>query len=226
MHGNDDGTRLAALERVFPAERAKAFVDAVVAIALTLLILPLMESASEQGEGGAGAWFSEHSGQILAFLISFVMIGFFWIGHHRVFARVVAVSNGLLWLSLAWLLTLVWMPVATALTGHSGTGDRSFVLVYIAGMAATGLMWLLVRVHLARHPALHTIGAARVREGVAVALANLLLFGAAACLAAFVPGIGYYALLVMWLSGPARRLVGPWLGRWHPAAGTGAAADG
>ncbi|MFL1381162.1 TMEM175 family protein [Nocardiopsis protaetiae] len=225
MDGNGGGVRSADLERAFPAERAKAFVDAVVAIALTLLILPLMESAAELGAGdtGVGEWFAEHTDQIVTFLISFVMIGFFWTGHHRVFAQVVAVSNGLLWLNLAWLLTVVWMPVATALTGHSGTDDRPFALVYIASMAATSALWLLIRVHLARHPDLHAITAERLRQGVAVALADLLLFGVAAGLAGFVPGVGYFALLVMWLSDPARRLVSPWLRRWTPAPGTASA---
>ena len=33
----------------FPAEQARAFADAVVAIAMTLLILPLMESVGDVG---------------------------------------------------------------------------------------------------------------------------------------------------------------------------------
>ena len=40
---------MARARTLFPAERSAAFVDAVVAIAMTLLILPLMESVGDVG---------------------------------------------------------------------------------------------------------------------------------------------------------------------------------
>ena len=55
----------------FRTERFKAFVDAVVAIAMTLLILPLMESVSEAASGtlSTAEFFVEHSGQLLSFCL-------------------------------------------------------------------------------------------------------------------------------------------------------------
>ena len=69
----------------FRTERFKAFVDAVVAIAMTLLILPLMESVSEAASGklSTAEFVIEHSGQLLSFGLSFVLIATFWMGHHR-----------------------------------------------------------------------------------------------------------------------------------------------
>ena len=208
-------------DRIFPGERAKAYADAVVAIAMTLLILPLMESAAELGADaeGAGSWFSEHSGQIITFLISFFIIGLFWLGHHRVFSRVVKTSSGLLWLTLLWLLTIVWLPVATALTGRTSHGERTIVLVYIGSMSATAVVWLLIRVYLARHPELHGVPGASSRDGVADALANVILFLIAGVVAALVPNVGYYALILLALAGVAHRALTPLLRRWHPADG-------
>lgn len=65
-----------AQEHLFGAERAKTFVDAVVAIAMTLLILPLMESVAAAGGTGetAAEWVGGHGGQLFAFVLSFAVI--------------------------------------------------------------------------------------------------------------------------------------------------------
>ncbi|WP_438354823.1 TMEM175 family protein [Microbacterium sp. CJ88] len=106
--------------RTYSAERAKAFIDAVVAIAMTLLILPLMEgvTAAADADKGAAAWVQEHQGQLISFVLSFVIIAMFWMNHHRLFAVVERVTTGLLWITMAWLLSIVWLPVATAMSGR------------------------------------------------------------------------------------------------------------
>ena len=98
------------------AERLKAFTDAVVAIAMTLLILPLMDSVTDATESGAGAWVAAEWPSLLTFMLSFVLIANFWITHHRMFAKVERVNQALLWLTILWMFTIVWLPVATAIT--------------------------------------------------------------------------------------------------------------
>jgi len=144
----------------YPAERVKAFVDAAVAIALTLLILPLMESVSEVVGAGddATAWLLEHSGQLLNFLLSFVLIAMFWIMHHRLFASVERVTVGLIWLLAAWLLTIVWLPVATAIAGGMSDEDAVAKTLYIGSLVLVAVMSLVIRLYLRAHPALHALG--------------------------------------------------------------------
>ena len=73
------------------------FTDAVVAIALTLLILPLMESVSEAPEqGDTAVWFEHHSTQVLSFAMSFLLIAVFWLSHHRLFDPVARATQRLL----------------------------------------------------------------------------------------------------------------------------------
>ena len=69
------------------AERMEFFTDAVVAIAMTLLILPLMESVAEAGRDGVTTadYLSEHGGQLFSFALSFVIIASFWAGNHSLF---------------------------------------------------------------------------------------------------------------------------------------------
>lgn len=208
--------------RLYPADRIKAFVDAVVAIAMTLLILPLMESASDLGNAGYGIgdWFSEQSGQLLTFLISFAVIGSFWLGHHGFFSHVEFISDGLLVLLLIWLLTVVWLPVATALTGHSSGSDTATVLMYIGSMLATSVLGLLIHFYVTARPPLHTATSANLKEGMVGSAGSVILFVAAGAIAALFPAVGYAALLVTCVGGPLDRLLRPLLSRWNPTPGS------
>ena len=105
----------------FRTERFKAFVDAVVAIAMTLLILPLMESVSEAASGhmSTAEFLNEHSGQLLSFGLSFLLIATFWMGHHRQYRDVEWITGPLLWINVAWMATIVWLPAGPVLPATS-----------------------------------------------------------------------------------------------------------
>jgi uncharacterized membrane protein len=203
-----------AEQRTFGSERAKAFIDAVVAIAMTLLILPLMESVSEiaAGEGGAQEWFDEHHQQLLSFALSFAIIAMFWISHHRMFAYVERVTVGLLWVSMAWLLTIVWLPVATAMSGQLSDHDALVKTVYIGSMVATCLVTLGTRIYIARHPQLHDAPPMALRMGISVDVAMTILFSLALVLAVAFPTLSYYPLFLMFLVSPLQQLVARMLG--------------
>lgn len=201
------------LQKVFGAERAKAFIDAVVAIAMTLLILPLMESVGEADPArGASAWFDEHQWQLITFVISFAVIATFWVNQHHLFAKVELISSRLLWVCIGWLLTIVWMPVATALTGAMRDEDVVVKAVYIGTMIATSLLALAQRLVLQLHPELHTTDDAALRRGIAVDIAMAVLFGVALVIALTVPAVGYFALFLLVLTGPVQRLFARALG--------------
>lgn len=192
------------------SERAKAFVDAVVAIAMTLLILPLMESVADlggvaSGHLDAGTWLGEHGSQLGNFVLSFVIIAMFWINHHRLFAAVERVSAGLLWINMAWLLSIVWLPVATALVGTTRDADPVAAVAYVGTMILTSMLLLTMRLFLHAHPGLHDATESSLRNGISVDLSMILLFGVALTLILATP-IGYWAMLIMFLTGPMQAL--------------------
>lgn len=192
----------------FSAERAKAFVDAVVAIAMTLLILPLMESVGEAASESltAADWLADHGGQMVSFALSFWIIAMFWIRHHQLFADVERVTARLLWITVAWMLTIVWMPVATAMSGQM-EGEPVVQSLYIGTMVAATVGTLITRAYLHRHPELHEIPPDTLRRGTLVDLAMALLFALALVVAILVPAIGYFALFLLCLVGPVVRLL-------------------
>lgn len=185
------------------ADRAKAFTDAVVAIAMTLLILPLLDTISDSSSNGesTGDWLAGNAEAILLFVLSFVIIANFWMSHHRLFDRVELVSDGLLWISIAWMLTIVWLPVATALTGQL-VSDGVQRGVYIGSMALTSALLFLARDYLRRHPDLHRIPPHALARGLSADIVTTAMFLVCLAVAVAFPRIGYYALLLMLLVRP------------------------
>jgi uncharacterized membrane protein len=202
-------TEQAETRGLFGAERASAFIDAVVAIAMTLLILPLMESVSDIGDAGGTTllWLAEHEQQLVSFVLSFVIIAMFWMFHHRLFVLVEAITSGLMWLLVGWLLTIVWLPVATAITGAMDDDDNLAKIVYVGSMIATAFFSLAIRLYLRRHPQLHRNAATALTAGIAADLSTVLLFAIALTVALLVPPIGYYALFLMLLTPLVQRLL-------------------
>lgn len=58
------------------------------AIAITLLVLPLVDAAGSIGTTGLGESFHDNRPGLIAFALSFAVIGSFWWGEHRTFERV------------------------------------------------------------------------------------------------------------------------------------------
>ena len=126
-------------ERSVGLERLIFFSDAVFAIVITLLVLPLTAEI-ELPDGGqdltAHVW--AQWPRVLSFLLSFLVIGQFWIAHHRMFEYVRRYDQGLLWLNLVSLLTVSFMPFPTALIGARLETDAAFpVVLYAASMTVS-----------------------------------------------------------------------------------------
>jgi uncharacterized membrane protein len=201
------------------AERMKFFTDAVVAIAITLLILPLLDSVSEAASKGSDTaqFLSTHGDQMFTFVLSFALIARFWIAHERLFDHVESWTGWLMLLNIAWMFTVVVLPVVTAMVGSMKT-DHLQILVYVGTMLVNSLVMTAMVVVVRRSPRIWTPNTKPGSEGLAGSIAVTVLFVVALALALFVPGVGYLGLLVLLLSDPlqavlerrfARRAVSP-----------------
>jgi uncharacterized membrane protein len=65
-------------------DRFLTFVDAVVAIAITLLVLPLAEVATEVGDGSVGDLLRDKDDKLLALVLSFLVIAQLWMSQHHI----------------------------------------------------------------------------------------------------------------------------------------------
>lgn len=126
-------------------ERLVFFSDAVFAIAITLLIIEIHPPHFERGAPDL-----THV-QALAILfpnfvgyaISFTVIGFFWMGHHRAFALAAHYHPRILGWNMALLGTIAFMPFATAYLS-SNFFQRVPTIFYCAVMLLAALFNLKV----------------------------------------------------------------------------------
>lgn len=197
-----------ARPQVFRTERFTAFVDAVVAIAMTLLILPLLEAVSDAASGTltTAEFFTEHAGQLLSFALSFVLIAVFWMGHHSQYRNVEGITPALLWINVGWMATIVWLPVPTAMLGQLDS-DPLQAVVYIGTLIGTQITTLGGWLYLLRHPQLTTAPRSALRAGAVGDVAAIILFAAALVIAVLTAPNGYWALLLLLLNGPLARLL-------------------
>jgi uncharacterized membrane protein len=187
-------------------DRLVNFSDATVAIAITLLILPLVDIAGEMSDASVGQLFADHWGQFLGFVISFWVIGRFWIVHHHVFEWVDTYSNGLLWANLLWMSSIVFIPfVANVLAGIDSTDHPDVYALYIGTMVVTAASMLTIEVILYRNPRLlredsrGQINLARAAIPAAILLLALVL-------AVLFPMVGMFWLLLLFLTRPLSAL--------------------
>lgn len=180
-------------------ERLLTFADAVVAIALTLLVLPLTEIAADlDGGQDVGEVLSEHRDQIGAFVLSFVVIWVLWTAHHRTMEYFDAYDGVLSRLTLVWLFTIVVLPFVTQLlsgeTYDLGAAPLYDGVLLVSALALTGMSWWGHR-----HPELLHADSAEVRRWLAepVVPVTPLILLVALVLSVFVPAAGMWPLLAL-----------------------------
>jgi uncharacterized membrane protein len=112
-------------------QRLEAFSDGVFAIVITLLILEVHLPTE-----GKLSWtgLAQALPHMLAFILSFVLVGTYWIAHHTMWGFVGKVDRYLLWLNLVLLLTVVFIPFPAALLGAHLT-DPIAVTLYGLSLA-------------------------------------------------------------------------------------------
>lgn len=132
-------------------DRILAFSDGVVAIAITLLVLPLTEIEPDDYPDPSEL-FAENSARFVSFAVSFAVIAVFWTSHHRILNRVVAFDGVLLRVNLLWLACIVFLPFPTAMVQEDSA--RGYTLLYTGTMLAASLTTKALGLVVAHRPGL------------------------------------------------------------------------
>jgi uncharacterized membrane protein len=106
------------LKKEFQLERMILFSDAVFAIAITLLVIEIKVPEIDKhivNDLLLRGKLDEMMPKFVGFMISFFIIGNYWIIHHRTFGYVIDYTPRLLWLNLVFMLGIVLMPFSTAI---------------------------------------------------------------------------------------------------------------
>lgn len=179
-------------------ERLLTFVDAVVAIAITLLVLPLAEAGTEATDGDVGSLLREHRVDIFGFFLSFVVIAQLWLAQHNIVSSLVRQNAAVTRLLILWSLTIVVLPFPTAVVA-STADDALAKTLYIGTMATSSALLALMARAVGRDRNLRdtdeppdSAHAAGVTVAFLLALTISIVF----------PATGYWPLLLLFLVDP------------------------
>jgi uncharacterized membrane protein len=76
---------------------------------------------------------------LTSYALSFLVVGIYWIEHHRMFRVIRRYDTGLLWLNLLFLFMIVLIPFPTDLIDRF-EGQQTAVILYAGVLAVTGLV--------------------------------------------------------------------------------------
>jgi uncharacterized membrane protein len=147
--GADPGDRHRVLGSTL--ERVVFFSDAVFAIAITLLALDLRLPELPPGQTDASLLdtLSRMWPSVYAFVLSFVVIAAFWLGHYRTFRHIIDIDGRLIAINFGLLFCIVLLPFPTSVL--AAEGDLSSAAVLYAGFGvATGIASTVLWVYPAR----------------------------------------------------------------------------
>ncbi|WP_405753686.1 TMEM175 family protein [Streptomyces sp. NBC_01411] len=183
-------------------ERLVLFTDAVTAISITLLILPLVDLVPEAASAheGASEVITGHLDQIWSFLLSFAVIANIWREHHRTFSSVATFTRSLMVWNMGWLLSVVVLPLPTEMLGAFGRDRFVGAFYYSTLLTSMVCRFAMLRILKTTPALLEEDGQAarrRTEDLYTESCLNVLALVIAFAIALAVPVLQYYSLLLL-----------------------------
>jgi uncharacterized membrane protein len=116
--------------------RIEALTDGIFAIAMTLMVfdikLPTGTTPLSLNYELIRLW-----PRFLAYVISFIMLGVYWVGHHNQYHYIRRTDRGFLWINIFFLMGVSLLPFSTALLGQY-PAERTSLAVYGLNLILVG----------------------------------------------------------------------------------------
>ena len=123
--------------------RIETLADGVFAIVMTLLVFDMRVPTQEQVDAvGLGQALLALTPNIISYVISFIILGVYWVGHHNQFFYIRRSDRTLLWINILYLMFVALVPFSTGLLSRYGS-DRLSLIVYNINLIAVGVVLYL-----------------------------------------------------------------------------------
>lgn len=174
--------------------RIAAFSDGVMAVAITLLVLNI--ETPTVAEDDLGEALVDLIPSVLAYVLSFALVGRYWAIHHQLFSKFVRFDGRLVMLNLLFLMLIALVPFSTDL--YDQYSDAPLAAAVFAGsLAIAGAVHWAMTAHATRAGLVRTEEEkAELATGGAVAL----VIGAIFLLSVPVAFVSTTAAWIMWAS--------------------------
>lgn len=168
------------------------FSDAIVAVAITLLVIPLTDLfKGDTGKTFAAIIDSQNTRlSFLNFIISFTVIFSYWKGHHKIFTNIKSITTNTSRLNELWIFTIVLIPAATQIT----LSDNYLLSIWLYGGTLIASSFLLRCIKKSIDPTKSIFKSS-----------TLLLLILCPVIASLLPGLGRISYLLLLLTNPLHK---------------------
>lgn len=119
-----------------PKNRIEAFSDGVFAIVITLMAFDIKLAP---GVTDLMTALRSLLPKLNGYVLSFALVGMYWVAHHQMFHAFRRVNRSLMWLNLLFLLFVTFLPFTTSLLGMASV-SREAVMIYGGNLATISLV--------------------------------------------------------------------------------------
>jgi len=188
--------------RLSSTDRLEAFSDGVMAVIITIMAFSIPTPG-----GSSAASLRELIPHLLVYVLSFIMVGIYWVNHHHLLRATGRISGSVMWSNLFLLFWLSLFPIVTAWVGRFPRHVVPAVCYGLVGLGAGASYSLLQRMIIRVNGSESTVGRS-VGSDVKGSV-SLVLYLTGMALAFVSPWIAYalYAGVALTWFVPDRRLV-------------------
>ncbi|MFN8452079.1 MAG: TMEM175 family protein [Anaerolineae bacterium] len=120
--------------------RIETLTDGVFAIVMTVLVFDIRVPVQEQVDQlGLLHALSLLAPNLLSYVITFVILGVFWVGHHNQYFYIRRADRSLLWINIFFMMAVALLPFSAGVFSRYGQ-DRVSIMVYNANLILAGLI--------------------------------------------------------------------------------------
>src|SRR5438874_5902726 len=123
--------------------RMCSITDNMTAVAITFLIATITSTVLSNSQHAFSTALGAVVEQLPVYGFTFLIVGFYWLSHHRIFMVIRRHNMPFIWLNFAFLVFIELQPIFNALRVTYPTSQTTAIL-YASEQAATGLMLLVI----------------------------------------------------------------------------------
>ncbi|MCK6576852.1 MAG: DUF1211 domain-containing protein [Anaerolineae bacterium] len=121
--------------------RIETLADGVFAIVMTLLVFDIrVPGADAVAAQGLASALTSVIPNLLSYILSFLILGVLWVGHHNQFFYIKRADRTLLWINIIFLMAIALLPFSAGLLARYGREDRLALIAYDVNLIIGGVL--------------------------------------------------------------------------------------
>jgi uncharacterized membrane protein len=126
-----------------PTARIETLVDGVFAIVMTVLVFDLRVPLEDQvAQEGLLRALGHLAPNLLSYVLTFVILGVLWVGHHNQYFYIRRADRVLLWINIFFLMAVSLLPFSAGIFSRYGQESVS-IIAYNSNLILAGLLMYL-----------------------------------------------------------------------------------